>query len=552
VSGRQEGIGGGKKFPLEMGSKIRRRGTIVLHDFGVWAQFAIALAGFIGISLLAGALRFTSPGAATFLFIHVPVVGGMAYFVGRTAGVAAALLSIVSAGYFLLVLAGAFGITPGSLFTMGLFALAVLLAALVPAHLRDLEREAERGDQRLWMLADTSAMLGATLKYETSLADVARAVVPGFADWCVVELVEGSSGATHVVATAHADPAKVGMLEEAHRAELLREGSHAAQEAFVSDPRHLSLLRAVGTTAVLRVPFRSDHQVQGIITVGRGNSAPRFDLADQVFAEDLGRRCGISVALGRADEFQRRIIETLQRNLLPQQLPDLPAVAVSARYIPANTADIGGDWYDVILLPDGGIGLAIGDVSGRGVEAAALMGQLRTALQVLAMEGHPPSAVLARVDNLLQRLPLRMMATGIYMVASPETMRIRFTNAGHPPPLVVMPDGTTRFLTEGKTVPLGIDIPRTHEEAEVPLHEKSTIVFYTDGLVERRGLGIDHGLAELEDVVRGGPIDPEMVCARLVQHMVEGRPLRDDVALLVAQFEFKASSRGAAEPDRGS
>jgi hypothetical protein len=519
-----------------MRNKSRHRGTIVLSNFGMWAQFAIALAGLIGIALIGGALRFSFPGPATFLFIYVPVVGAMAYFVGRTAGLAAALLSIVSAGYYLFVSTGSFDLTQ-KLFTVGLFALVVLFTALAPAHLRDLEREAERGDQRLWLLADASAILGATPKYATSLTDVARAVVPGFADWCVVELVE--DGATHVVAVAHADPAKVGMLQTHAGAGLLREISNPPGDASVSDPRHLSLLRAVETKAVLRVPLRHNHQIDGVITFGRNNPAPRFGLADQVFAEDLGRRCGISIALGRVDEFQRRTIETLQRNLLPHQLPDLPAASVSARYIPADVADIGGDWYDVIPLPDGRIGLAIGDVSGRGVEAATLMGQLRTALHILALEGHPPSTVLHRVDNLLQRLRLRMMATGIYMVVSSESMRMRFTNAGHPPPLLVMPDGTTRFLMEGKTVPLGIDFPRTLEDAEAPLPEKATLVFYTDGLVERRGVGIDHGLAQLEDVVRGGPIDPEAVCARLVQHMVEDRPLHDDVALLVAQFRTR-------------
>ncbi|HEY3248833.1 MAG TPA: SpoIIE family protein phosphatase [bacterium] len=534
-----------------MRDKIRRRGTIVLPDFGVWAQLAITLAGFTGILLIGAVLRLSFPGPEIFLFIYLPVVGGMAYFVGRAAGLATALLAIGAAAYFLFAPAGAFDL-PSYLITVGLFALMVLLTALAPAHLRDREREAERGDQRLWLLADASAMLGATLKYDTSLKDVARAVVPGFADWCIVELVGGSSGATHLVAIAHADPAKVGMLGEIHRAELLREGSDSAREAFVSDPRHLSLLRAVGTKAVLRVPFRHNHQIDGVITFGRGNAAPRFDLADQVFAEDLGRRCGMSIALGRADEFQRKIIETLQRNLLPQQLPDLPAAAVSARYIPANTMDIGGDWYDVIPLPDGRIGLAIGDVSGRGVEAAALMGQLRTALHVLALDGHPPSAVLHRVDNLLQRLPLRMMATGIYMVVSSEAMRISFANAGHPPPLVVKPDGTTRFLMEGRTVPLGVGISRPPEEAEVPLPENATLVFYTDGLVERRGAGIDHGLAELEEVVRGGPIDPAAVCERVVQEMVADRPLHDDVALLAAQFERKSLRHPGADLGRVS
>lgn len=537
-----------------MKNKTGRRNRIVLSDFSLSAQFAIALGASGAISLIVVGLRSSFQDPPTFSFIYVPVIGATAYFVGRTAGLVVGLLSIVSARYFLFAPAYSFHLTPGNLLIMGLFTLVALLTALGPARLREFEREAEKGDQRLMLLAEASAVLGATLKHETSLTDVAHMMVPAFADWCVVELVEGN--AIHFAAIVHADPAKVSMLEELHRsypgarglpgdypqiirngrAELIPEILNSTREASAQDPRHLSLLGAVGTRTILRVPIRHDQQIDGVITFGRGNSGPRFDPADQVFAEDLGRRCGVALALGRAYEHQRAITETLQRNLLPQQLPDLPAAVVSARYLPAEAADIGGDWYDAIPLPDGHIGLAMGDVAGRGVEAAALMGQLRTALHVLALEGHSPSAVLQRVANLLQKLPLRQMVTLIYMVASPESMRIRFANAGHPPPLVVAPDGTTRYLVEGGTVPLGVGMPPTIGETEVPLPAKSTLVLYSDGLIERRGVGIEHGLSALEEVVRRGPISPEAVCTRLVQEMVGGAAMHDDVALLVVQF----------------
>ena len=175
------------------------------------------------------------------------------------------------------------------------------------------------------------------------------------------------------------------------------------------------------------------------------------------------------------------------------------------------------------------------------------MGQLRTALQVLALEGYPPSVILQRLDTLLHQLPLTQMVTLIYMVVSTESMRIRFTNAGHPPPLVVAPDRTTRYLVEGGTVPLGVRMPFIPAEAEVPIPAKSTVVLYSDGLVERRGVGLEHGLAALEGVVRRGPIDPEAVCTRLVQELAAGRSMHDDVALLALQVGVETAAAGPLE-----
>ena len=546
-----------------MENKSRRRSDrMVLPVFGLAAEYAIALGLFAGTSLIVAALRFSFPGSETFLFVYVPVIGGTAYVGGRRASLALAFLAVASTGYYRF--ATAFDLTPGNLLSIGLFALVAVLTALAPARLRDIERKAEKADEHLMLLADASALLGEAFEHETSLKHVAHLTVPRFADWCAAELVEDD--ATRVVALAHADSAKGSVLEELYRSyprapgvpgdarqvvrnrqpELVNEISNSAGEATAQDPQHLSLLGALGTRTILRVPIRHNEEIDGVLAFGRGYSRPRFDSADQMFAEDLGRRCGVAVALGRAYTHQRAIAESLQRNLLPQRLPELPAVAVSARYLPSE-GDIGGDWYDVIPLPDGQIALAMGDVAGRGVDAAALMGQLRTALQVLALEGYPPSVILQRLDTLLHQLPLTQMVTLIYMVVSTESMRIRFTNAGHPPPLVVAPDRTTRYLVEGGTVPLGVRMPFIPAEAEVPIPAKSTVVLYSDGLVERRGVGLEHGLAALEGVVRRGPIDPEAVCTRLVQELAAGRSMHDDVALLALQVGVETAAAGPLE-----
>ncbi|HET6947105.1 MAG TPA: SpoIIE family protein phosphatase [bacterium] len=537
----------------------RRSDRIVLPAFGLAAELVIALAVFAGTSLIVSALRFSFPDSETFLFIYVPVVGAAAYVGGRRSGLVLAFLAIGSTGYYRFT--PALDLTPGNLLSVGLFALVAVLTALAPARLRDIERKAEKADEHLMLLADASALLGEGFEHETSLKHVVDLTVPRFADWCVVELVEDD--AARVVALAHADAARGSVLEELYRshprapgvpgdarqivrtrqAELVSEISNSPGEATAQDPQHLSLLGALGTRTILRAPVRHNEEIDGVLAFGRGYSRPRFDPADQLFAEDLGRRCGVAVALGRAYARQRAIAETLQRNLLPQRLPELPAVAVSARYLPSD-GDIGGDWYDVIPLPDGQIALAMGDVAGRGVDAAALMGQLRTALQVLALEGYTPSVILQRLDTLLHQLPLTQMVTLVYMVVSTEAMRIRFTNAGHPPPLVVAPDRTTRYLVEGSTVPLGVRGPLIPAEAEVPIPAESTVVLYSDGLVERRGVALEHGLAALEGVVQRGPIDPEAICSRLVQELAVGRSMHDDVALLALQVGVDTAGAG--------
>lgn len=540
-----------------MDSKAHRTSRrIVLPDFGLADQIGIALVVFTGTTLIVAALRFTFPDSETFLFVYVPVIGGTAYLGGRRAGLILAFLALASAGYHRF--ASAFDLTTGNLLGLALFALVVFLTALGPARLRDIEREAEKADRRLLMLADASALLGEGFEHEMSLKHVARRTVPGFADWSVVELVEDD--VIKVIALAHADSGKENVLEELYRSypsaqsvpgdarQIVRSRqTELVRDPTAQDPQHLSLLGALGTRTVLRVPIRHNEEIDGVIAFGRGNSRPWFDPGDQLFAEDLGRRCGVAVALGRAYARQREIVESLQRNLLPQRLPELPTAVVSARYLPARAADIGGDWYDVIPLPDGQIGLAMGDVAGRGVDAAVLMGQLRTALQVLALEGHPPSTVLGRLQTLLQQLPLRQMVTLIYMVVSTESMSIRFTNAGHPPPLVVTPDRATRYLVEAGTVPLGVGTPVIPSEAEVPIPAKSTVVLYTDGLIERRGIAIDDGLASLEEAVRRGPIDPEAVCTRVVQELVHGGSMHDDVALLALQIEGRTVAAAGRE-----
>jgi PAS domain S-box-containing protein len=235
-------------------------------------------------------------------------------------------------------------------------------------------------------------------------------------------------------------------------------------------------------------------------------------------------------------EREHRIAETLQRSLLPDRLPEIPGVRLAARYVPA-TADIevGGDWYDVVQLPNGHVGLAIGDVAGHGLRAASLMGQLRMALRAYALEEESPAAVMGRVHRLLQRLHQPEIVTLAYLVFDPDSGAVRFANAGHPPPLVVETSGTTRFLEDALAPPLGaVAFLDRFDEGIDELAPGSSLVLFTDGLVERRGESIEVGLDRLRAEAAEPGVDLDAFCDRVLDTMV-GTQVADDVALLVLQ-----------------
>ena len=238
------------------------------------------------------------------------------------------------------------------------------------------------------------------------------------------------------------------------------------------------------------------------------------------------------VSEARKAEREHRIAETLQRGLLPDRLPEVPGLALAARYVPAG-ADmaVGGDWYDVVELPSGHVGLAIGDVAGHGPRAASTMGQLRMALRAYALEEPSPADVVGRLDRLVSRLLESEIVTLVYLVLDLDSGMVQFANAGHPPPLVVGPGGQASFLEGGLGSPLGCDDPGLPAEAGFRLVPGSTLLLYTDGLVERRGVSIDEGLERLATVAADGGQDLEAFCERLLCSMVEG-DTADDVALL--------------------
>ncbi|TCC07216.1 ATP-binding SpoIIE family protein phosphatase [Kribbella soli] len=230
---------------------------------------------------------------------------------------------------------------------------------------------------------------------------------------------------------------------------------------------------------------------------------------------------------------EHQIAETLQRNLLPDRMPDIPGVDVAARYVPA-TADlhVGGDWYDVIQLRGSLIGLVIGDVAGHGLQAAAAMAQLRMAVRAYAVRDPSPIAVMNGLHELVRELPMAEMVTLLYVLYDPDTGTIRFTNAGHPPALLI-DDEHTRYLEGGLAPPLGVLVQHDYAEATHQLRPGATLLLYTDGLVEERTLSIQDGLDRLLAEASGvGQADLDALCDQVLSTLRESGEVADDIALV--------------------
>jgi anti-sigma regulatory factor (Ser/Thr protein kinase)/FixJ family two-component response regulator len=305
--------------------------------------------------------------------------------------------------------------------------------------------------------------------------------------------------------------------------------------------------------SVVGVPLLADNRIIGVMHIG--TTVPRrFTAEDTVVLQLAADRA--ARAIDRAQRYQQEheTAVTLQRSLLPDRLPDVPGLGLAARYLPgAAGTEVGGDWYDVIPLADGRVGIAMGDVVGRGIPAASLMGQLRNGLRAYAIEGHPPAAVIERLDRLVQSLNPGRMATLLYMVLEPDGRAAVFANAGHLPPLVIDADGKPRLLEGARGVPLGVLPYASFEETEARIDPGSTLVLYTDGLVEERGISLEIRLDDLKRAASEPFAGPNELCERLLNVLLPEGPGSDDVAVLALTTAPASTDRLAltlpAEPE---
>lgn len=294
---------------------------------------------------------------------------------------------------------------------------------------------------------------------------------------------------------------------------------------------HSKTLAARGGSMVA-VPLRAGGRLIGVTNVSSARVG-RFDQADARLLQLVADRASLAIDNVRAYEREHRSSLELQRSLLPEFLPSIEGIRLAARYLPAGDVnEVGGDWFDALALPEGRVGLAIGDVAGRGLDAAAAMGRLSHTLHAYALEHPSPAAVLERVNRFAYEEEL--IATATYVVLDPSTGQGSYASCGHLP-AVVRSNGEARLLARAAAPPLGTEL-RAVPEIPLDLSPPALLVLYTDGLVEVRGEEIDAGLERLLGATAAGPDEPGRMSADLLRTLVGERAGEDDVAIVVAQI----------------
>jgi serine phosphatase RsbU (regulator of sigma subunit)/anti-sigma regulatory factor (Ser/Thr protein kinase) len=290
-----------------------------------------------------------------------------------------------------------------------------------------------------------------------------------------------------------------------------------------------------GAWAVL--PLSSAAATVGLATLAWAGGRV-LDRDERSFVEALGAQCALALDRAVRYEAERSVAETLQRSVLPETLPSMQGVQVSARYLPGTSAvDVGGDWFDTLTLPDGRVGFVVGDVVGKGVAAAATMAQLRNGMRALTLEDARPAATVTKLNRLLEGITDSPFVTLSYLALDPLTGDATLVSAGHLPLLVIAPDGVCSYLEGGRGLPLGVDSELQYTGWDTRLAPGSTLVLFTDGLVERRDRSIDEGLARLLDVARASDGDPSELADLVVEEMLGTDPRGDDVAVLVVRLD---------------
>lgn len=435
-----------------------------------------------------------------------------------------------------------------------------LIASLIDiTESQQAERDAARARRRFALLAEAGTRIGTTLDLRQTSEEIVQMLVPQLADSADVQLLEEvmapdeSTAATHGVvrrmAALFPDPsaptAKLlpGMTSRISRGSLyervIADGRptnlHRSDvPALVTDPRDGELrayLMSLGSARL--VPLVARGKVLGAIVVTRLRSREPFDEQDCVLVDELAARAALNIDNALMYTRQRAAALTLQRSLTNSALPAVPGLELTGRYLPASEHDVGGDWFDVIALPEDRTGLVIGDVMGHGIHAAAIMGQLRAAVRTLARHGIDPAHMLRSLDAVVADMGEDQMATCVYAVHDPASRGCLVARAGHPPPAVVAPGGAITFLDGSPGTPLGTGGHQFGTE-EVPLPPGSLLVLYTDGLIEARGRDLDQGLDRLARALRrpGQPLTA--LCDGVLEQMLP-HPAQDDVAVLMAR-----------------
>jgi anti-sigma regulatory factor (Ser/Thr protein kinase)/putative methionine-R-sulfoxide reductase with GAF domain len=293
-----------------------------------------------------------------------------------------------------------------------------------------------------------------------------------------------------------------------------------------------------GIETLVGVPLVVENRVIGVLHVG-SVTPRRFGPDDVEFVQRVGHRVALAIEARRSN-VERAAASALQRSLIPDRLPSIPGLELAGRYLPAGAGGVGGDWYDVFLLPTGRVGVVMGDVLGRGLRAAVVMGRLRSALRAYALEATEPGEVLERLDRKLQHFEAGQMTTVLYATLDADLATLSLSSAGHPLPMASSPGSDVATVAAAVDPPLGVDTGVRRRTTTLALPPGAVLALFTDGLVERRGESITDGLERLRRPLRAG--SAEQRCATAIHAMLGGADPQDDVALLVMRREDSGDS----------
>ncbi|MGP4086260.1 SpoIIE family protein phosphatase [Streptomyces sp. KR55] len=451
--------------------------------------------------------------------------------------------------------------------------------------------ESRRARERLATLSQASTRLGGTLDVMQTSQELADLAVPLFADFVAVDLEQS-------VPFGEGPPVRIGPMGE--RLPVFRRAGLASIHQGVpespwlrgepvavppsspltdvlgtgrshlepivdtapgtwidQDPVRAQKVHENGMHSLMVVPIRARRALLGVALFIRTEDPVPFQEVDLLLAEELVSRAAVSLDNARQYAREQTAALALQRNLLPRRLRGGTAVEAASRYLPADMDHgVGGDWFDVIPLSAARVALVVGDVVGHGINAAATMGRLRTAVHTLADMELPPDELLARLDDTVQRLaeqdadapdktPTVVGATCLYAVYDPVTRKCTMAAAGHPPPAIIDPQGQVTFPDLPTGAPLGIGLGIPFEAVELELPEGSLLALYTDGLIETRDHDIEEGMHRLGTALAQPGRSLEDLCTRAMEAF-QGRAECDDVTLLLVRTRSLSPTRVAS------
>ncbi|MGH9126843.1 MAG: SpoIIE family protein phosphatase [Acidimicrobiales bacterium] len=388
--------------------------------------------------------------------------------------------------------------------------------------------------------------------YAETLRELAAIAVPTLGDICLIDVI-GESGNLERVAARHVDPSRQSLVDELGRlyppdpkglhptvAAIRTRGSRWSGDmsdeflrATTRDEHHFQLTKRLGFSSYMTVPLIDGTDVLGTITFVSVSSCRRLGPDDLALAEDLALQVASVAAKARRHEQQQHAAHILQASLLPAALPSIANLTIAVRYRPGtSTAEVGGDWYDIVQLSSGSALLAVGDVAGHDMGAAAAMGALRWAARALISHSQTPAGLLRVLHDSWEWLGVDRIATCVVAKLDPTTGDLTVASAGHPPPLEIA-DQLATYLPVDPGGPLGGPV-RAVEDFCVRLRPRTVVLFYTDGVIETRETDVATGMEMLRSVALAGDADPEALCDRVLEALSVGA---DDIALLAVRLD---------------